>query len=108
MAKGLVVTTALGAELENYSGAIADAECAAAVCKAVFKTAFQISAAGFLQPTEVSYSFSSREIKMVLDGGNYVTMEIVLQQGIDIQPATRLVLQQLVFPTFQQQASVAE
>lgn len=102
MAKGLVVTTALGTELENYSGAIAATECAAAVCHAVFKTAFQISAAGFLQPAEVSYSFSSREIKMALDGGNYATMEIVLHQGIDIQLATRLVLQQLVFPAFSQ------
>lgn len=108
MAKGLVVATALGTELENYSGAIAATECAAAVCHAVFKTAFQISTAGFLQPAEVSYSFSSREIKMVLDGGKYVTMEILLQQGIDIQLATQLVLQQLVFPAFQQQASVAE
>lgn len=107
MAKGFVVATALGTELEDYSGTLVGAECATAVCSQVFKTAFQISQAGFLEPAEVSYNFSHREIKLVLNGGNYVHMEILLQAGVDAQAATRLVLQELVFPVFQQQASIA-
>lgn len=108
MAKGFVVTTALGTELENYSGTMANAECATAVCTQVFKAAFQISQAGFLEPAEVSYNFSHREIKMVVNGGNYVSMEILLGAGIDPKGATRLVLQELVFPLFQGSLSIAE
>lgn len=107
MAKGFVVTTALGTELENYSGAIADTECAAAVCKAVYNVASQYTVYGFRPVKEVSYTFHYRELKLVLDNGSYVTTDVFLGMEVDANAAVRNVLRQMVFPLFVLEHSIA-
>lgn len=107
MAKGFVVTTALGTELEDYSGAIAGTECACAVCKAVYDVASQYAVYGFRPVKEVSYTFHCRELKLVLDNGSYVTMDVFLGMEVDANAAVRNVLRQMVFPLFVQEHSIA-
>lgn len=107
MAKGFVVATALGTELENYSGTLAGAECACTVCKAVYNVASQYSAHGFRSVKDVSYSFLCRELKLTLDNGSYVTMDVFLEMDVDANAAVRNVLREMVFPLFMQEHSIA-
>lgn len=107
MAKGLVVHTASGTVLENYCGSPFKVECACAVCKAVYDVTSQYAAYGFRAVKEVSYTFESRELRLTLDNGSYVTSGIALGMEVDVNAAVRSALQNLAFPLFIQEHSIA-
>ena len=107
MAKGLVVHTATGTVLENYCGSPFKVECACAVCKAVYDVASQYAVYGFRPVKEVSYTFESRELRLTLDNGSYVTTEIFLGMEVDVNAAVRSALRNMTFPLFMQEHSIA-
>lgn len=107
MAKGLVVHTATGTVLENYCGSPFKVECACEVCKEVYDVASQYALYGFRPVKEVSYTFESRELRLTLDNGSYVTAGIFLGREVDVNTAVRSALRNMVFPLFIQEHSIA-
>lgn len=102
MAKGLVVATARGTELREYSGLPTGANVACEVCAQVWEIVFKVSQYGFILASEVSYNFATREVKLQFCNGCYTTMDVLLESGVDATGAVRNILANLVFPTLMQ------
>lgn len=108
MAKGLVVSHTLGTGFEGYTGTVAAAETALAVCGSLFSVARDVCSRGFVPVSHVTYDFSKREIRIHFENETYLSHEIYLEGGINRNAAIRSILQQVLFPALTTQGFVAE
>lgn len=108
MAKGLVVSHTLGTGFEGYTGTVAAAERAMAVCGNVFSVAMEVCRHGFVPVSHVSYDFAKREICIHFANEMYLSREIYLEGSVEVTVAVRSILQQDLFPALTTQGFVAE
>lgn len=108
MAKGLVVSSTLGTGFEGYTGTVAAAESAMAVCGNVFSVAMEVCCHGFVPVSHVSYDFAKRELCIHFANEMYLSREMYLEGGVNITAAVRSILQQDLFPALTMQGFVAE
>lgn len=108
MAKGLVVSHTLGTGFEGYTGTVADAESAMAVCGNVFSVAREACFHGFVPVSHVLYDFAKREIRIHFANETYLSYEMYLEGCVNVTAAVRSILQQVLFPALTTQGFVAE
>lgn len=108
MAKGFVVSHTLGTGFENYTGTVAAAEKAMAVCGNVFSVAREACFHGFVPVSHVSYDFFDRQIRIHFANETYLSHDVYLEGDVDVSAVTRSILQQVLFPALTTQGFVAE
>lgn len=108
MAKGLVVSHTLGTSFEDYTGTVASAEGAMAVCGNVFSVAREICFHGFVPVSHVSYDFAERELCIHFANETCLSREMYLEGSIDVTATVRSILQRDLFPALTMQGFVAE
>ena len=108
MAKGFVVSYAMGTRFEKYTGTVKDAEIAMAVCGNVFTAAKEVCCCGFVPVSHVAYDFAKREIGIHFANYNVLSQEVYLEGNVGVFAATRSILQGLLFPALSTSQFVAE
>lgn len=108
MAKGLVVSHTLGTGFENYTGTVAAAESAMAVCDNLFSVAMEVCRHGFVPVSHVTYDFAKREVNIHFANEMSLSREMYLEGSVNVTAAVRSILQQDLFPALTMQGFVAK